>query len=84
MNNSDAFDIVLQVLGKGAELEDFFGDLNVLSNASDANQLMSPRVGEVISRVYDDQATNGSVNMLLSMFIWFNIIIGKLILFLKV
>ena len=66
-----AFDIVFQFLGRGAELEDFFGDSNVLLNASDANQLMSPRVGEVISRVYDDHVTNGSFNLSLSMFIWY-------------
>ena len=56
-------------------------DLTELSDIAGRN---GNRVEEVISGVYDDYVIYCSVNLSLSMFIWFNIIIGKLILFLKV
>ena len=62
MNTSDAFDIALQFLGRGTQLEDFFGDsMNV--NAGDVYQFMSPSFGP-----YEDHVTNGPFNLSLSMF----------------
>ena len=62
MNTSYVFDIALQFLGRGTQLEDFFGDsMNV--NASDVYQFMSPSFGP-----YEDHVTNGPFNLSLSMF----------------
>ena len=62
MNTSDAFDIALQFVRRGTQLEDFFGDsMNV--NASNVYQFMSPSFGP-----YEDHIKIGPFNLSLSMF----------------